>query len=198
MAKTTEVSLKADILNFLEKNIHINKLRFNFKNYNIYPGAYKVLVHHAIENEDIEIEIHTDLDNETAASYQSRHLIFSDDRIKLRPEFSIKLAGHQAILIHECTHAYTDLLNMGTHSRWEDEALAYIAQYIFELSSKNMTPILRKRLYGFRKYGCDIAANILTGSQNVPLKDAERLIRFIRMSPGYRNSPKDTVVSDGV
>jgi len=192
-----EDGLRSEIINFLDSNRHISKLNFRLKHHRISPSAYKRDVLNAIKNDDIEVEISSDLSKASAAAYQSGLFMWWDDRLKFPPEFSLQFVQNQGIVIHECTHAFFDFRNIGEHSLYANEATAYIAQYLFLQASGHLTAARRKRLIGFRRNAAQIASGILSGHSRVPDRAADNLIRLIASHPNYARQKK-TRISDGV
>jgi hypothetical protein len=189
-------ALRLKIIAFLSQNPHLSKLEFTFRSYRVTPAAYKRDVCNAIKNNDIEVEIHADAPEVVAARYQSRWLIFSDDRLKFNPGFSIAAVRDQATLVHECTHAYFDFLNLGTQPLHPQEGAAYVAAFLFLHAAGGQPPEQRQRLRGIHLAASQIAEGILAGSKMVPEKAADDLIGLIARHPEYQRT--QTVRSDGV
>lgn len=125
--------LALQIYQFLKTNKTIDRINFAFKGeertYNVYPSAYRVDVADYIKDEKIEVE-RGKIDNlETNAEY--KYGGWSHDTLVFSNGFDISNHIDQGYVIHECTHAYIDIQNIGVHSKFEDEATAWLAEAVY-------------------------------------------------------------------
>jgi len=67
---------------------------------------------------------------ESGGRYISR-FAFADDQIRFPLGFSLNSIFSKSLVIHECTHAHIDNQGIGDHSFYEEEAVCYLAQYIY-------------------------------------------------------------------
>ena len=172
--------LASQIYLFLTTNKTIDRINFAFKGeeriYKVYPSAYKIDVANFIRDEVIEVKrdnISSQNYMESDAEYKSGG--WSHDTLVFIPTFNITTPINQGIVIHECTHAHIDIQNIGSHSRFEDEATSWLAQAVYlcalkKYETKNK-PLLEK---------CeDAAIKILSGQYWVEKDYSVPIIREV-------------------
>lgn len=179
--------LKSDIVGFLKMNSELRKLNFRFMTYKIYPSGYSINVADLIDRESIQIA--EKFSWKTAASY-----FMDDNKLIVRSSFNISNDEDLSYLVHECTHALLDYQNSGLGSRFEHEALGYLAEAIWReakgLGSLGGTSI--------RTVSHRIAASILsTGKYNISHSDIFDLLNAVRAEPHYAKKSDTTYISDG-
>jgi hypothetical protein len=196
MAGNKDDALKSDICDFLASNPAIRRIKFGFPaardgdSYRVYPEVYTTAVRTAIADGIIKVHISDALPASVGAQYSQ-----SGDVLKVHPSFTISHPGNQAVVIHECTHAYLDMLNLGKVPSFEWEAVAYVAEAIFLGASglRSSDPVSRH----IREVAFRIAKDVLDGLYDlVPAGIAAALVSEIAKEPSYANASK-TVNSNG-
>jgi hypothetical protein len=171
--------LKTDIVTFLKTNAAVNKLNFALTpDLRVWPDGYKTAVASAISKEDIKVHPVGGSAPAAGATYYPDF-----DSLDVSPSFSTASWRDQAFLVHECTHAYLDVLDLGSISNHENEALAYLAEAVFlEASGKPPLSTDTIRLVSHR-----IAKGILAGTYWVSSADAADLVKEVKTNPLYKS-----------
>jgi hypothetical protein len=176
-------AFKKAILDFLKKNPAIDKLNFKLKGLKVWPKGYRADIHDAFQSNDIRFHLMKRNAGGVAANYDNKF-----DVMNLAENFDISDPSDQSYLIHECTHAYIDKLDLGSIDIYNDEALAYTAQQLF-LKASGQSPIT-SNTHKFFDVAADVADNILkTQVYEVPQADANKLIDALKKDPGIPNKP---------
>lgn len=169
--------LKDEVVKFLKSEPAMHRLNFGFPTLRVYPGAYPKVAD-AIDRGDIAIH-RTQFRSEPGAAYHP-----DTDSLDFRVFFNLRNWGDQALLIHECTHAYIDYLDLGKVSNRDNEALAYIAEAVF-LEASGKPPLGMQEI---RKISHGIAKSIIQGTYWVPPADIMNLTNEIAKDPGYSST----------
>lgn len=181
------MSISADIVSFLKRTPEIARLNFAFGKLKVYPSGYQTDVADAISSGKIKVKA-----DSGAVGAGAGAAYFTDyDTLELLPGFSIAKQRDQAFVVHECTHAFFDLLSIGNHSGHDDEAAAYIAEAIY-LEAIGAPPASGHLI---RVAAHAIAKKVLAGAYAVSAADMATLSSFVGSTPIY--SGKSTYVSDG-
>lgn len=112
---------------------------------------------------------------------------------------------HQAIIVHECTHAILDMFGSKgkplSVSTARSEAVAYIAQAVYARASYDALGFKNKsnpfdggkdaHLQKVFDTAWDIAAKILAGNKRVEDADLTKIMDSIPKSNTYKNKPKN-------
>lgn len=180
------------IVHFLRTDGAVARLDFSMMTYKIAPKDYRDVAT-AIERGDILMS-HRRPAGGAAAAYNAGY-----DGLELQRGFKLGNGINAALLVHECTHAILDLRNIGSHSRYEDEAVAYVAEELFQLYERGTTISAKGSSHtaasGAAIYQAAIAiAKVIAnnpGNRNVPTHMAKTLVDAVRATPIYaRNTPK--------
>jgi hypothetical protein len=183
--------LKESILRFLADNRAIDRLNFKFKTYNIWPGAYRTDVRNAMQSGNIRFRY---LEQSEGAAGVAASYSFEFDIMNIARNFDVGDAYDQSYFIHECTHAYTDKLNLGLQDRFTNEGVAYLAQAIF-VKACNQNPIGGLPVYEVAR---DIADSLASsGAYEVPDADADKLIAQVAGEKSYQDANKKPLYSSG-
>lgn len=181
------MTVAADIVSFLKRTPAIAKLNFAFGKLKVYPSGYQTDVANAISGEKIKVKA-----SSAAVPAGAGAAYYPDyDTLDLKAGFSIRVVSDQAYVVHECTHAFFDLLNMGSHSGHDDEAAAYIAEAIY-LEAIGAPPLSGHLI---RVASHAIAKKVLAGTYAVSGTDMATLSGFVGTTPLYSGKP--TYESDG-
>jgi hypothetical protein len=116
---------KSDIVFFLRSHPAIAKINFSFSSFKVYPSAYRMDVADSIDSGKVDLRIKP-LPPLVAASYDVLY-----DQLTISSTFTFASIADQALLVHESTHIYLDILKIGWHSRYTNEAVAYLAEAVF-------------------------------------------------------------------
>jgi hypothetical protein len=175
-------AFKKAILDFLKKNPAIDKLNFKLKDLKVWPNGYRSDIYNALQSKDIRFHLMKRNAGGVAANYDPKF-----DVMNLAEDFDIANPSDQSYFIHECTHAYIDILNLGSVDIYNHEALAYTAQQLF-LKASGQAPITG--IHKFFDVAADVADNILkTQVYEVPQADVNKLIEALKKDPGIPNKP---------
>jgi len=189
MMNSTEEKLARNISWFLSTNSQIRKIKFKMGRFKVDPSSYSNVAF-AIKLYRIQV-VFKSLGIGVRGAYNSGWL--AGDRLKLRSTFALSDIHDQATLVHECTHAHIDLLNIGDHSAHLDEATAYTAEAVFLQANGKGPPHNRSKLLNLAH---SIAKQILKGTYSVDPIDRRELIKAISAHPRY--SRIKTMPSNGV
>ena len=189
VSMSREDNLRRDISWFLATNKTIDRINFAVKGkYKVYPSAFKSDVSYAIKGERIRTTLGT-VPRGGVAMYSNGGLL--GDKIVLSPLFALNDYRSQTVLIHECVHAHLDIQNIGRHSLYENEAVAYIAGGVY-LEALKRKPSTKERFVWLAQA---IAEKVLKGTYWVPDQDSDPLIKAIARHPAYAGYP--TTESNG-
>jgi hypothetical protein len=104
--------LRSGVVKFLKTDLGIQKINFALPSpgsaFRLWPEAYKG-VGEAINTEQIRL-VQKKLPAGVGAQYDP-----GLDTLRLRIGFDINNKRDQAFLVHECTHAFFDITNLGQH-----------------------------------------------------------------------------------
>lgn len=173
------MALKDEITRFLRTNAHIKQINFSFGSFKVYPSAYQKDVADAIASGEIKVRTKGASTAAAGASYDMNY-----DSLELSPVFNLSLLREQAFLIHECTHAHLDIQTLGTHSRHENEAVAYLAEAVF-LEAARQPPLGSETI---RTISHRLGKLVLAKTYAIPAADVAALIAEVRKHPHYSGS----------
>jgi len=173
---------KVDIVNFLKRDPDVARLNFFFAGLKVWPDAYRVQVADAIDKGEIKIKFDSPAVSKGAgASYYPGF-----DTLDFAPGLSLSTFHEKAFVVHECTHAVTDLQDLGDISNFENEALGYIAEALY-LESAGSLPI---SAHAIRSESHRIAKNLIaSGGHYVMTADRKALLKEIMAAPQYSSKP---------
>ena len=171
---------KSDLVSFLRSHPAIAKINFSFGSFKVYPLAYRSDVADAIDSGKVDLRIKP-LPPPVAASYDVLY-----DQLTIAPTFTFASIPDQALLVHESTHIYLDILKIGWHSRYTNEAVAYLAEAVF-LEAGGHAPRAPKSISAISH---TIARSILSGTYSVTPADVVLLSHAISTHPHYSTFPR--------
>jgi len=185
------MAMRTLISRFLTANEAIDKLNFRLRQpatreYSVWPDGYKTQIARAINKRTILIARYDNLPSDVSARYSHNYNV-----LMLRSNFNIRNWWHQALVVHECTHALMDYCNFGPYSTREADAVAYIAEAVF-LKALGKSPPSSLEV---REKCKPIADVILAGAYYVPENLAADLMRTIASETRIQN---ETINSDGL
>ncbi|MGN6280571.1 hypothetical protein [Frateuria sp.] len=186
------MNTRDQVVRFLKGNAAITAVNFKFRGYKIWPGAYRTDVADAVARGDIKIG--SAVNKDAAASYRQ-----DQDRLEIAPTANFSSTHDQGLILHECTHAILDMRAIGTHSGFEDEAVAYLAQAFFltrTLGDARATPDIPVPLSENTKNGSGIyreakriaAKALRTGAYGIEEEDAANLVLLVTRHPHYQDA----------
>jgi len=173
------MALKDDIARFLRTNAYIKQINFSFGSFKVYPSAYQKDVADAIVSGEIKVRTKGASTAAAGASYDVNY-----DSLELNPSFNLSVPRDQAFLIHECTHAHLDIQTLGTHSKHENEAVAYLAEAVF-LEAAKQPPLGNEAI---RAVSHRLGKMVLAKTYTIPAGDVAALIAEVRKHPHYSGS----------
>ncbi len=179
---------KADFVKFLTTDPDIAKINFKFLSYTVYPTGYSGDIANCINAGHIGITRRfSDLGyDDTGGSY-----IPGDNKYSLSRSFDLTKVFYQIILVHESTHALQDYQRLGSVSRAEAEAVAYVAEAVY-VQAKGYSPIKDPKTHlpdPIRAAADTVATAILGGSYLVPPHLAAVVTSAVKTSPHYGSLP---------
>ena len=181
------MTLKSQIVNFLKTNPELKKVNFRFMTHRIYPSGYSVDVADLIDKDYIGLS--KAFFGKAAASY-----LMDSNKMILSNSFSITSDYDLSFLVHECTHALSDYQKAGYGSRFEHEAVGYLAE-AFWREAKGLTSLGGT---GIRTITHKIAASMLSsGNYTVSASDGYALLNAVRAEPHYKTKSDETYIGDG-
>ncbi len=147
--------------------------------YKVYPTAYQKDVADAFKSGAIKIKTTGPSSAAAGASYDGTY-----DSLEVAPTFTLSSPRDRAFLIHECTHAHLDIQNFGPSSRFEQEAVAYLAEAMF-LEASGDPPLGPEAI---RVLSHRIARSLLSsGAYAVSSADATALVAEVAKHPHYKS-----------
>lgn len=171
---------KSDIVFFLRSHPAIAKINFSFSSFKVYPSAYRMDVADSIDSGKVDLRIKP-LPPLVAASYDVLY-----DQLTIASTFTFASIADQALLVHESTHIYLDILKIGWHSRYTNEAVAYLAEAVF-LEAGGHAPRAPKSISAISH---TIARSVLSGTYSVTPADVVLLSDAISTHPHYSTFPR--------
>lgn len=168
----------ADIATFLRTNPNIGKLNFCLvSTLRVYPTAYSKDVADRIDSGAIKLLVGKGISAGAGATYDMVY-----DTLAVSATFSVASPSDQAFLVHECTHAHIDIQNIGSHSAFDSEATAYLAEALF-LEASAQPPLSSHKV---RTTAQAIAKSMLaTSAYIVAPADASLLVSAVKAEPLY-------------
>jgi len=170
------MALKDEVARFLKSNGHIQRIHFTLLRYKVSPTVYQKELAEAIATEAIEVRTQGSGTAAAAATYNPER-----KSLELHPSFNLLNLWHQAVLVHEATHACLDIQMIGAHPGHENEAVAYLAEAIF-LGSAGVAPLPADPI---RTVSHRIAKSVLSGNPWVTDRDAAQLAWEVAKNPHY-------------
>jgi hypothetical protein len=177
-------TVKSHVIQILKYDRAIAKHNFAINNLRVWPSAYRDVAR-AVETG--KIRIGTNVGKGNAAEYDARFGVMDvAETLNLLDE------RDRALVIHEATHAHLDMLTLGKHSGYENEAMGYIAEalYILAVNGRDVGT------QSFRQIAKGIAAQVFKGQYGIAQKDVEMLTADIAKQRFYASRP--FYVSDGL
>ena len=201
----SERRLAADCVAFLRSNGAIENLAFEMGGIAVWPDAYRLRLVAKIQLGGLVFVTDPTLLRTGAKASWSTVSAAPPmatvprrwECISLRPGFCFARADDLQFIIHELTHAHIYDLALGMHSRWHNEAVAYVTQATWSLAQpathRAPAPAPDSLIAAAASY---IAARVLEGRTRVSLVDTLTLMHAIKHDPMYRGlSP--AIVSGG-
>jgi hypothetical protein len=193
-----DMNVQEQVVRFLRTHPSIGAVNFCFQGQKIWPDAYRRDVAAAVARGAIK-QGHSP-DPDAAATYRPEQ-----DRLEIKGSFSFSSLKDLGLLLHESTHAITDMRAIGLHSGHRDEAVAYVAQAFFLTNARGnaktfpeqLRPDLPNGDSGAAIYyeAARIAAKAIRNrSYVIPNDDAQRLVRLVASNKHYKD--KVTYVSN--
>jgi len=181
--------LRSGVVKFLKTDLGIRKINFALPSagsvFRLWPDAYKG-VGEAISTEQIRL-VQKQLPAGVGAQYDP-----GLDTLRLRVGFDINNKRDQAFLVHECTHAFFDIKNLGQHLKSSDEAAAYLAEAIL-LEAGSQPPLGTEQV---RQVSHPIAKTVIKGQYWISDADFKALSAAWARSEGA--DPKTMFNSNGL